>query len=68
MWYDAAGKSASYRVRQTNVSTDDGFEVVFTHDFADGTVVDARFSMSWIAPNLFRSRRSGRARGQRIRL
>ncbi len=54
MWYDAAGKSASYRVRQTNVSTDDGFEVVFTHDFADGTVVDARFSMSWIAPNLFR--------------
>ena len=53
-WYDAAGKSASYRVRQTNVSTDDGFEVVFKHDFADGTVVDARFSMSWIAPNLFR--------------
>ncbi len=32
-WYDAAGKSASYRVRQTNVSTADGFEVVFKHDF-----------------------------------
>jgi hypothetical protein len=28
--------------------------VAFTYDFDDGTVVDARFSMSWIAPSLFR--------------
>ena len=53
-WYDSAGKSATYRVRQTNVSTGDGFEVAFTHDFEDATVVEARFSMTWIAPSLFR--------------
>jgi hypothetical protein len=53
-WYDSAGKSATYRIKQTNVSTDDGFEMAFKHDFGDGTVVDARFSMSWIASNLFR--------------
>lgn len=58
-WCDAAGKSARYRVRQTNVSTADGFEVAFKHDFDDGTVVDARFSMSWIAPSLFRLDVSG---------
>jgi hypothetical protein len=53
-WYDSAGKSATYRIRQTNASTTDGFEVVFKHDFNDGTVVDARFQMTWIADNLFR--------------
>jgi hypothetical protein len=53
-WYDSAGKSATYRIRQTNTATADGVEVAFTHDFDDGTVVDARFSMSWLAPNLFR--------------
>jgi hypothetical protein len=53
-WYDSAGKSATYRIRQTNVSTADGFEVAFKHDFDDGNVVDARFHMTWIAGNLFR--------------
>lgn len=53
-WYDSAGKSAAYRIQQTNDSSDDGFEMAFKHDFDDGTVVDARFSMTWIAPNLFR--------------
>jgi hypothetical protein len=53
-WYDSVGKSATYRISQTNALTADGFEVAFKHDFDDGTVVDARFSMSWIAPNLFR--------------
>ena len=53
-WYDSAGKSATYRIRQTNVSTADGFEVAFTHHFDDATVVEARLTMTWIAPNLFR--------------
>lgn len=53
-WYDSAGKSGTYRIRQTNASTPDGFEVAFTHDFDDATVVEARFTMTWIAPNLFR--------------
>jgi hypothetical protein len=53
-WHDAAGKSMAYRIRQTNTATADGFGIVFSHDFDDGTVVDARFSMTWIAPSLFR--------------
>ena len=53
-WYDSAGKSASYRIKQTNASSTDGFEMAFKHDFDDGTVVDARFRMTWIAPYLFR--------------
>ena len=53
-WYDSAGKSGTYRIRQTNASTPDGFEVAFTHDFDDATVVEARFTMTWIAANLFR--------------
>jgi hypothetical protein len=53
-WHDAAGKSMAYRIRQTNTATPDGFEIAFTHNFDDGTVVDARFSMVWIAPSLFR--------------
>ena len=62
-WYDSAGKSAVYRIRQTNTPTADGFEVAFKHDFDDGTVVDAHFSMSWIAPNLFRLDVAGTAVG-----
>lgn len=62
-WHDAAGKSAAYRIQQTNLATADGFEVVFKHDFADGTVVDARFRMTWMAPNLFRVDVSGVAVG-----
>ena len=53
-WYDSAGKSATYRIRQTNASTADGFGVAFTHDFDDASVVEARFTMTWIAPSLFR--------------
>jgi hypothetical protein len=53
-WYDAAGKSALYRIQQTNQATADGFEVAFKHDFDDGSVVEAKFQMTWIAPNLFR--------------
>ena len=52
-WHDAAGKSASYKIHQANVVTADGFEVTFHHDFEDGVKVEARFNMSWIAPNLF---------------
>ena len=58
-WYDSGGKSAGYRVRQTNAPTADGFEIAFKHDFDDGTVVDARFWMIWIAPNLFRVETAG---------
>jgi hypothetical protein len=53
-WHDAAGKSQSYRVKQSNVATAEGFHVVFHHDFDDGTVVDARVEMTWLAPHLFR--------------
>ena len=53
-WHDAAGKSMAYRIRQTNTATADGFEIAFTHNFDDGTVVEARFSMTWIAPSLLR--------------
>ena len=35
-WHDAAGKSMSYRIRQTNSSRDEGFDVAFHHDFDDG--------------------------------
>jgi hypothetical protein len=58
-WHDAAGKSATYRIQQTTSATDGGFAVAFRHDFDDGTVVEAQFSMSWIAPNLFRVDVSG---------
>jgi hypothetical protein len=62
-WHDAAGKSLGYSIRQTNVATTDGFDVAFKHDFDDGSVVDARFEMMWIAPNLFRVDVSGAAVG-----
>jgi len=62
-WYDSAGKSGSYRIQQTNAATTDGFEVAFKHDFDDATVVEARFTMTWIAPNLFRVDVAGAAVG-----
>jgi hypothetical protein len=62
-WYDSAGKTSGYRVRQTNVPIADGIEVAFKHDFDDGTVVDAKFAMIWIAPNLFRVETGGIAIG-----
>ena len=53
-WHDSAGTSMTYVVRQTTRVTNDGFEIAFKHDFADGSVVDARFEMTWLAPHLFR--------------
>ena len=58
-WHDAAGKSLAYRVQQTSLSTANGFEVAFKHQFDDGTVTDARFSMTWVAPHIFRVDVSG---------
>jgi hypothetical protein len=52
-WFDSSGKSSTYTVRQTNAATPDGFEVAFKHDFADGTLVEARFQMTWMAPRIF---------------
>jgi hypothetical protein len=62
-WYDSSGKTSGYRVRQTNAPIADGFEVAFKHDFDDGTVVDAKLAMIWIAPNLFRVETGGLAIG-----
>lgn len=62
-WHDAAAKSGTYKIRQTNVTTARGFEVSFKHDFDDGTVVDARFAMTWVAPNIFRVDLAGTALG-----
>jgi hypothetical protein len=59
VWYDSSGKSAGYRVRQTNRPIADGFEIAFTHDFDDGSVVDAKLAMIWIARNLFRVEAGG---------
>ena len=53
-WHDSAGKSSTYTIRQTNLATTDGFEIAFRHDFADGAVVEARFTMTWVAPDIFR--------------
>jgi hypothetical protein len=50
-------------VRQTNAATPDGFEIAFKHDFADGTVVDARFQMTWVAPRIFRVSAAGASLG-----
>ena len=58
-WFDSSGKSSTYTVRQTNAATPDGFEIAFKHDFADGTVVDARFQMTWVAPRIFRVSAAG---------
>ena len=62
-WYDSAGKSMAYRVSQTNCVTADGFEIAFKHDFDDRTQTDARFVMTWIAPNLFSVRIGNNAVG-----
>jgi hypothetical protein len=53
-WHDSTGKASAYRIGQTNLATTDGFEVAFKHDFDDGTVVEARFNMTWLAPHIFR--------------
>jgi hypothetical protein len=53
-WHDAAAKSGTYSIRHTTTRRDEGFDVAFHHQFDDGTVVDARFAMTWIAPHIFR--------------
>jgi len=62
-WHDEAGKSQAYTIVQTSTPTDDGFDIAFKHDFEDGTVVDARFSMTWIDAVLFRVSASGTPMG-----
>ena len=62
-WFDSSGKSSTYSVRQTNSATQDGFEIAFKHDFADGTVIDARFQMTWVAPNICRVSVAGASLG-----
>lgn len=57
-WHDSAGQSATYTVRQ-NARTADGFEIAFKHDFADGTIMDARFQMTWLTPPIFRVSAAG---------
>ena len=53
-WHDSAGKSMTYKVTQTIGAIDGGFNIVFKHEFDDGSVVDAHFDMSWVGPFLFR--------------
>jgi hypothetical protein len=62
-WHDAGGKSARYTIKQSTRASVDGFELAFTHEFDDGTVVDARLVMTWIAPHLFRVDIAGAAVG-----
>lgn len=62
-WFDSSGKSSTYSVRQTNSATPDGLEIAFKHDFADGTVVDARFQMTWVAPHILRVSVAGASLG-----
>lgn len=53
-WYDSVGKSGTYQVVQTNRALADGLEVSFHHDFDDGSVTDARLTLSNVAPNIYR--------------
>ena len=62
-WHDDNGKLSSYKVVQTNIVIDDGFGVRFKHDFDDGSVVEACFDMTWLAPFVFRVDASGSAIG-----
>jgi hypothetical protein len=62
-WFDSSGKSSKYSVRQTNASTADGFEIAFKHEFDDGTMVDARFQMTWVTPHIFRVSAAGAPMG-----
>ena len=63
VWYDEAGKSQTYTVVQTNTATSDGFDVAFKHDFADATVVEARFAMTRIGAFLLRVDVAGKPLG-----
>jgi hypothetical protein len=62
-WYDSAGKSGTYRVTQANRVLTDGLEVSFHHDFDDGSVTDARLSLSNMAPKIYRVAMAGNVVG-----
>jgi hypothetical protein len=62
-WHESTGRSQSYRVRQTNRGTGTGFEILFHHDFDDGSVVNAHFTMSWRTPSLFAVSAAGKPMG-----
>jgi oxepin-CoA hydrolase/3-oxo-5,6-dehydrosuberyl-CoA semialdehyde dehydrogenase len=62
-WHDSVCASMAYRIVQTIRVNDGGFDLAFTHDFDDGSKVDARFAMTWIAPSLFRVDSSGQQIG-----
>jgi hypothetical protein len=53
-WYDSAGKSGTYHVTQAHRVLTDGLEVSFHHDFDDGSVTEARLTLSNLAPKIFR--------------
>jgi hypothetical protein len=54
----------TYAVHQTNRILTDGFGIAFKHDFADGSVVDAGFEMTWVTPHIFRVFVAGTPIGQ----
>ena len=62
-WHDEVGKSGAYRIAQTNRAAMNGFEIEFKHDFDDTSIVEARFSMTWLTSGLFRVDISGAAVG-----
>ncbi len=53
-WYDSAGKSGTYHVLQTIGVLPHGLELSFRHDFDDGSVTEARLTLSEVAPHIFR--------------
>ena len=59
MWHDAAGKSAGYRVHQTNQGAAKRLEISFRHDFDDGSVVEAHVTLTGVVPQLLRVDISG---------
>ena len=62
-WFEASGRSQSYRIQQTVRRLESGFEITFKHDFEDASVVDAHFSMEWLTHPLFRVSVGGQALG-----
>jgi hypothetical protein len=63
IWYDEDGKSGTYTAVETIVANASGFDVTFKHDFDDGSVVNAHFTMVWIGPSLFRVESAGNSIG-----
>jgi hypothetical protein len=53
IWHDSVGGNMKYRVVQTNRVTAGGLAISFTHNFADGSVVQADIALSRIAPYIY---------------